>query len=66
MALGLVTTVIFFGEEASLHGVIWRFLEEEGPGRLGVTGDTRSITAVAERGGVNGDAMWDFAGKKES
>ena len=65
MALGLVTTVIFLGEEASLNGVIWRFLEEEGGGLLGVTGDTRSITAVTKHVGVNGDAMWDFAGKKE-
>ena len=53
-APGLVTTAIFFGDDARLDGVTLRFLEVEG-GVLGVIGDTRSISESFV--GVAGDAM---------
>jgi hypothetical protein len=54
---------ILFGDEASLDGMIRRFLEEGGS-RFGAVGNVRSISAVAERIGVAGDAMSQCCGRK--
>lgn len=59
MAPGLVRMAMLLGDDASLDGVIRRFLEDGGGGRLGVMGDTRSTSAVAECIGIAGDAMSD-------
>ena len=56
---GLVTTATLFGDDASLVGVIFLFLEVDGSWVLGVIGDTRSISPVGEPAdeGVVGDAI---------
>lgn len=52
---------IFFADDASLDGVIRRFLEVVGDQLLGTVGDTKSKSAVAGRTGVDGDAIVDDA-----
>lgn len=51
---------MLFGNDASLDGVTLRLLEDERGRPLDITGDTSSISAVAEGVGVDGVAMSDL------